>query len=89
MLRLTPPIWTMIFLGLTAAASWLAGLPAISWPPHHAAIGMAIFFAGFFFYIGAAALAPASHRALPRLWTSLATLAGMAFIWVVVRLASG
>ena len=46
-------------------------------------------FAGFFFYIGAAALAPASHRALPRLWTSLATLAGMAFIWVVVRLASG
>jgi len=46
MLRLPPPIWTMIFLGLTAAASWLAGLPAISWPPHHAAIGMAIFFAG-------------------------------------------
>jgi zinc transporter ZupT len=46
-------------------------------------------FAGFFLYIGAAALAPASHRALPRLWTSVATLAGMAFIWVVVRLAAG
>ena len=46
-------------------------------------------FAGFFLYIGAAGLTPASHRALPRLWTSLATLAGMAFIWVVVRLAGG
>jgi zinc transporter ZupT len=46
-------------------------------------------FAGFFLYIGASELAPASHRALPRLWTSLATLAGMAVIWIVVRLASG
>jgi zinc transporter ZupT len=53
-------------------------------------LGLAIaVFAGFFLYIGAAALAPASHRALPRLWTSVATLAGMAVIWVVVRLASG
>lgn len=45
-------------------------------------------FAGFFLYIGATALTPASHRALPRLWTSVATLAGMAAIWVVVRLAA-
>jgi zinc transporter ZupT len=53
-------------------------------------LGLALaVFAGFFLYIGAAALAPASHRALPRLWTSLATLAGMGFIWVVVRLAAG
>ena len=46
-------------------------------------------FAGFFLYIGAAELTPASHRALPRLWTSLATIAGMAAIWIVVRLAAG
>jgi zinc transporter ZupT len=45
-------------------------------------------FAGFFLYIGAVGLTPASHRALPRLWTSLATMAGMAAIWVVVRLAA-
>jgi hypothetical protein len=32
---------------------------------------------------------PASHRAAPRLRTSLATLAGMAAIWIVVRLAGG
>jgi len=53
-------------------------------------LGLAIaLFAGFFLYIGAAALAPASHRAMPRLRTSLATVGGMAAIWIVVRLASG
>ena len=53
-------------------------------------LGLALaLFAGFFLYIGAATLTPASHRALPRFWTSLATLAGMAAIWTVVRLASG
>ncbi len=53
-------------------------------------LGLAIaLFAGFFLYIGASALAPASHRAAPRLRTSLATLAGMAAIWIVVRLAGG
>jgi len=46
MLRLPPPIWTMIFLGLTAGVSWLAGLPRLPWPPHRVAIGIAIFFAG-------------------------------------------
>jgi protein-S-isoprenylcysteine O-methyltransferase Ste14 len=46
MLRLPPPIWTMVFLGLTAAASWLAGFPRLPWPPHHVLIGIAIFFVG-------------------------------------------
>ena len=45
MLRLPPPIWTMIFLALTAGVSWALGWPRISWPPHEA-VGMAIFFAG-------------------------------------------
>jgi zinc transporter ZupT len=53
-------------------------------------LGLAVaLFAGFFLYIGAGELASASYRALPRLWTSLATLAGMAAIWLVVRLATG
>ncbi|HEY1425668.1 MAG TPA: hypothetical protein VGF50_03270 [Caulobacteraceae bacterium] len=53
-------------------------------------LGLAIaLFAGFFLYVGASALAPASHRAQPRLRTSLATVAGMAAIWIVVRLAGG
>ncbi len=53
-------------------------------------LGLAVaLFAGFFLYIGAGELASASYRALPRVWTSLATLAGMAAIWLVVRLATG
>jgi ZIP family zinc transporter len=53
-------------------------------------LGLAVaVFAGFFLYIGASELTPASHRALPRVGTSLATLGGMAAIWLVVRLASG
>jgi zinc transporter ZupT len=55
-----------------------------------ATLGLAVaLFAGFFLYIGASELAPASHRALPRVGTSLATTAGMAAIWLVVRLAGG
>jgi ZIP family zinc transporter len=55
-----------------------------------APLGLAIaLFAGLFLYIGASELAPASHRAQPRVLTSLATLAGMAMIWLVVRLAAG
>ena len=46
-------------------------------------------FAGFFLYLGASTLAPASQRAAPGLRTSLATAAGMAAIWIVVRLAAG
>ena len=46
-------------------------------------------FAGFFLYIGASELAPASHRALPRVWTSLGTLAGHGGDLHRVRLASG
>jgi zinc transporter ZupT len=53
-------------------------------------LGLAIaLFAGFFLYIGASELAPASHRVRPTLATSLATLVGMAAIWLAVRLASG
>ncbi len=53
-------------------------------------LGLAIaLFAGFFLYIGASELAPASHRARPSPATSLATLVGMAAIWAAVRLAAG
>jgi zinc transporter, ZIP family len=53
-------------------------------------LGLAIaVFAGFFLYIGASELTPASHRALPHVWTSLATVIGMAVIWLAVWLAGG
>ncbi len=47
MVKLPPPIWTMIFLALAAGASWALGWPQIGWPPHHKTIGMVIFFAGW------------------------------------------
>jgi protein-S-isoprenylcysteine O-methyltransferase Ste14 len=47
MLRLPPPIWTMIFLGLAALASWALGWSQIGWPPHHQVVGTIVFFAGW------------------------------------------
>lgn len=46
MLRLPPPIWTMIFLALAAGASWALGWPPIPWLPDHEAVGMTVFFLG-------------------------------------------
>ncbi|HXU99321.1 MAG TPA: hypothetical protein VG166_02350 [Caulobacteraceae bacterium] len=46
-------------------------------------------FAGFFLVIGASELIPASHQRHPRAFTTAATLAGCAMIWLVVRLAGG
>jgi zinc transporter ZupT len=57
-------------------------------PPGVLGFAMALF-AGFFLYIGATELTPASHRARPGLRTSLATLIGMGVIWAAVRLAAG
>ncbi|MGH7024376.1 MAG: ZIP family metal transporter [Caulobacteraceae bacterium] len=45
-------------------------------------------FAGFFLCIGASELVPASHERHPRAWTTIATLAGCAIIWLVVSLAN-
>jgi protein-S-isoprenylcysteine O-methyltransferase Ste14 len=56
MLKLPPPIWSMIFLALTAGASWALGWPQFGWPPHHVVVGMAIFFAGWVLPVWAFAL---------------------------------
>ena|SRR5688572_28910277 len=43
-------------------------------------------FCGFFLHIGASGLLPESHRARPRASTTLATLAGAAFLYAVTEL---
>ena len=43
-------------------------------------------FCGFFLHIGASGLLPESHRAYPRPTTTLATLAGAAFLYAVTTL---
>lgn len=45
-------------------------------------------FAGFFLYIGAGELLPRSHDRRPRISTIVATVLGLGFIYIVVRLAS-
>jgi zinc transporter ZupT len=44
-------------------------------------------FCGFFLHIGASGLLPESHRARPRLSTTLATLAGAGLLYLVTTLA--
>lgn len=45
-------------------------------------------FAGFFLYIGASELIPDSHQRHPRPWTTVATVLGVAVIYLVIRLAA-
>ena len=44
-------------------------------------------FCGFFLYIGASELVPESHHRHPQLWTSCATMAGLALIYVAIQFA--
>jgi ZIP family zinc transporter len=44
-------------------------------------------FAGFFLYIGASELLPESHHAHPTIWTTVSTLAGVAFLYVAINFA--
>ncbi len=44
-------------------------------------------FSGFFLYIGASDLLPESHHRHPVRWTTVATVLGMAVIFIVIRVA--
>ena len=49
--------------------------------------GLLALFAGFFLYVGASDLLPESHHAHPMRWTTIATVLGMAFMYVIILLA--
>ena len=73
------------------AAAPIAGIAAsrlIAVPQGQLADVLAIF-TGFFLYIGASELLPDSHHRHPRTWTTVATVLGVALIFVAVRLAGG
>jgi len=59
----------------------------ITAPPQALALILAVF-SGFFLYIGAGELLPASWARRPGPATTMATGLGLALIWIVVRLAS-
>jgi ZIP family zinc transporter len=79
--------WALRWLAMDAAAPLLgAALSLLVRPrPDLLALLLALF-CGFFLHIGASGLLPESHRARPRLSTTLATLAGAAFLWLATRL---
>lgn len=74
---------------LADAAAPLAGIlagNALHIAPTTLAIVIAVF-SGFFIYIGASELVPASYREHPRAWTSLATVLGALVIALAIRFA--
>ena len=44
-------------------------------------------FSGFFLYIGASDLLPESHHAHPKSWTTIMTIAGIAVLYVAIKIA--
>lgn len=44
-------------------------------------------FCGFFIYIGASDLLPESHHSHPKIWTTVATILGIALLFVATKLA--
>jgi zinc transporter ZupT len=74
---------------LLDAAAPLAGAAAslfVAAPDHALSLVLGLF-SGFFLYIGASDLLPESFHAHPKSLTTLATLAGAATLYAVVRLA--
>ena len=70
-----------------APALGIAVSRLITAPPQALALALALF-SGFFLYIGAGELLPASWARRPEAGTTVATALGLAMIWIVVRLAS-
>ncbi|HEY5105172.1 MAG TPA: ZIP family metal transporter [Caulobacteraceae bacterium] len=73
------------------AAAPIAGIAAsrVIVVPQPQLAGVLAVFTGFFLYIGASELLPDSHQRHPRAWTTVATVLGVALIWLAVRLAGG
>ncbi|MBM3255917.1 MAG: permease [Candidatus Moranbacteria bacterium] len=46
-------------------------------------------FCGFFLYIGASDLLPESHHAHPARWTTIATVLGIAVMYMIIKLTEG
>ena len=63
-----------------------AGLSLLFTPGTGVLAFLLALFCGFFLHIGASGLLPESHRAYPRPTTTLATLAGAAFLYAVTTL---
>lgn len=75
------------WLAVDAAAPVLGASLSLLFHAGNGALAMLLaLFCGVFLYVGASDLLPGSHRAYPRPTTTLATLAGAAFLYAVTAL---
>jgi ZIP family zinc transporter len=73
---------------MDAAAPLLgAGLSLLVAPRPELLAPLLALFCGVFLHIGTSGLLPESHRTRPRLSTTMATLLGAGFLYLVTRLA--
>lgn len=76
------------WLAVDAVAPVLGIISTFLFTIPESALGLILaLFCGFFLYIGASDLLPESHHKHPTRWTTAATIAGMALIYVAVRIA--
>lgn len=77
---------TMIMLFVDAIAPVLGGLSTLLFTlPDTALLGYLGFFAGFLLYIGASDILPEAHSKDSSVWTVLATVVGVVFIFLITR----
>lgn len=78
----------LLWLCVDAAAPVLGIIATLFFTISASTLGLLLaLFAGFFLYIGASDLLPESHHAHPVRWTTVMTIAGMAVLYGVIRLA--
>jgi zinc transporter ZupT len=76
------------WLAIDALAPVLGVLSTLFFTLPETSLGIILsIFSGFFLYIGASDLLPESHHNHPTLWTTLATIAGLAVMFVAIKLA--
>ncbi len=77
------------WLAVDALAPLVGVLATLFFSVSEESLGVLIaLFAGFFLYIGASDLLPESHHEHPKRWTTISTIAGMVFLYVIVRFAA-
>ena len=76
------------WLALDAVAPVLGVLSTFAFSISESAVSIILaVFCGFFIYIGASDLLPESHHEHPTRWTTIATVLGMAVIYLAVHFA--
>ena len=78
----------MLWLTMNACAPILGIISTQFFSLSEAVLGIILaVFAGFFLYIGASDLLPESHHNHPTKWTTIMTLAGVAVLYLAIRIA--